>query len=312
LRFLAVLGAGLALDLGTEHGPAVLKLFRHLLIAIVELLAPRVRLALVVAAKIETAARSATCLGRLARTDSPVLARECNWGQRVIAAECGKHGWTVSPRTVAKYRPRNLDRNRGQSWSTFLHNHLSQVWACDFFTIVSLRFRVLYGFVILALERRAIVHVGVTEHPTAHWTAQRVVEAIGDRPPPRFLLHDRDSIYGEEFRWRVRGLGMRELVTPPRSPTANAYCERVVGTLRCDCLDHLLLWDECQAERLLCEYVHYYDGRPHRGLRLQPPAGRNWLAPARPPPTNLVLGLPILGGLHHRYGTTESVSRIAG
>jgi transposase InsO family protein len=104
--------------------------------------------------------------------------------------------------------------------------------------------------VVVALERRAIVHVGVTDHPTADWTAQRVVEAVGAHEPPRFLLHDRDAIYGESFGQRVRGLGVRELVTPPRSPTANAYCERVVGTLRRDCLDHLLVWDDRQAERL--------------------------------------------------------------
>jgi transposase InsO family protein len=234
------------------------------------------------------------------------------WGQKVIASECGKLGWTISPRTVAKYRPRHLDRGRGQSWSTFLRNHLTQVWACDFFTIVSVRFRVLYAFVILSLERRNIVHVGVTEHPTAAWAAQRVVEAIGDRAPPRFLLHDRDMIYGGEFRRRVRRLGVRELVTPPRSPKANAYCERVVGTLRRDCLDHLLVWNERQAERLLREYVRYYDGRPHRGLSLQPPAGRNWLGPARPSQTAHVRGMPILGGLHHRYGTLPHLARLVG
>jgi transposase InsO family protein len=174
------------------------------------------------------------------------------------------------------------------------------------------RFRVLHAFVILSLERRQIVHVGVTEHPTAFWAAQRVVEAIGDRLPPRFLLHDRDGIYGDVFRCRVRGLGVRELVTPPRAPKTNAYCERVVGTLRRDCLDHVLVWDERQAERLLREYVRYYHGRPHRGLRLQPPAGQNWLAPARPPPTARVRGIPILGGLHHRHGTALAAARLAG
>jgi transposase InsO family protein len=108
-----------------------------------------------------------------------------------------------------------------------------------------------------SFQRREIVHVGVTEHPTAEWAAQRVVEAIGERAPPRFFLHDRDSIYGGAFRRRVSGLDVRELVTPPRAPTANAYCERVVGTLRRDCLDHVLVWDERQAERLLREYVHF-------------------------------------------------------
>jgi transposase InsO family protein len=148
------------------------------------------------------------------------------------------------------------------------------------------------------------MHVGVTAHPTAEWAAQRVVEAVrDDRTPPRFLLHDRDSVYGRSFRDHVSGLDIRELLPPPRTPTANAYCERVVGTLRRDCLDHLLVWDERQAERLLREYAHYYHGRPHRGLRLQPPAGQKWLPPAQPPLSLFVHGTPILGGLHHRYGT---------
>ena len=165
--------------------------------------------------------------------------------------------------------------------------------------------------VMLALERRTIVHIGVTRHPTAEWSAQRVAEAIGDRTP-RFLLHDRDSVYGEAFRRRVGGLGVRELITPARAPTANAYCERVIGTIRRDCLDHLLVWDECQAERLLREYVSYHDGRPHRGLHLQVPAGGNWLAPARLPPTTAVRGIPILGGLDHRYGVAPDDARLPG
>jgi transposase InsO family protein len=234
------------------------------------------------------------------------------WGQTVIAAECAKLGWTVSARTAAKYRPHNLDRQRGQMWRKFVRNHLSQIWACDFFAIVSLRFHLLYCFVILALERRTIVHIGVTEHPTAEWTAQRVVEAIGDGAAPRFLLHDRDCIYGEAFRRRVKGLGVRELITPPRAPTANAYCERVIGTIRRDCLDHMLVWNERHAERLLWEYARYYEGRPHRSLRLQPPAGQNWLAPARPPPMAFIRGVAVLGGLHHRYGVMPGDARLAG
>lgn len=126
------------------------------------------------------------------------------------------------------------------------------------------------------------------------------------------LLLPRARLAAEAFRRRVSGLGVRELVTPPRSPMANAYCERVVGTLRRDCLDHLLVRDARQAERLLREYARYYDGRPHRGLRLQPPAGRHWPAPARPPPTISVRGLPILGGLHHRYGTALDGARLIG
>jgi hypothetical protein len=139
------------------------------------------------------------------------------WGENRIAGELAKLGWRVSPRTVAKYRPKHLQRGRGQSWGTFLRDHASQAWACDFFTVVTVHFRTLYGFVVTSLERRRIVHVGVTAHPTGAWVAQRMIEAVGDTPP-RYLLHDRDSIYDACFRARLRGLGVRCLLSPPRAP----------------------------------------------------------------------------------------------
>ena len=155
------------------------------------------------------------------------------WGEDRIAAELAKIGYSVDSRTIAKYRPSGLSRGRGQRWTTFIHNHLDQTWACDFFVVVTARFRVLYVFVVLSLGRRRVVHVGVTDHPTAAWTAQHMVEAAADADfAPRFLLRDRDSIYGANFRRRVRGLGTRVLLTPPRTPQANSFVERVIGTLR--------------------------------------------------------------------------------
>jgi putative transposase len=221
------------------------------------------------------------------------------WGENRIAGELAKLGWRVSPRTVAKYRPKLLGRGRGQSWSTFLRNHASQIWACDFFTVVTVHFQTLYAFVVTSLDRREIVHVGVTAHPTGVWVAQRMVEAVGDAPP-RYLLHDRDCIYDARFRVRLRGLGVRRLLSPPRAPTANAICERLVGTLRRD-LDHVLVFSERHAERILREYVRYYHGRPHRSLRAQPPAGARWLAPKQPAKSHDLTATPVLGGLHHRY-----------
>ena len=145
-------------------------------------------------------------------------------GQQIIAAELAKLGYQISPRTVAKYCPSNLDRQRGQRWTTFIRNHLHETWACDFFVLVTARFRVLYVFVVLSLGRRTIVHAGITEHPTARWAAQRIAEATSDAQQiPRFLVHDRDSIYGADFQRRVRGLGTRLRATPPRAPTANAF-----------------------------------------------------------------------------------------
>jgi len=225
------------------------------------------------------------------------------WGQKIIAAELATLGYQVSPRTVAKYRPAGLDRQRGQRWNTFIRNHLHETWACDFFVLVTARFRVLYVFVVLSLGRRTIVYAAVTEHPSAGWAAQSIVEATADaHRVPRFLIHDRDSIYGADFRRRLRGLGTRLLTTPPRAPKANAFCERVIGTLRRDCFDHFIIKDERHAQRVLHDYVAHYHDRPHRGLRMQPPDGARHLPPPRPPKGTRILATPILGGLHHRYG----------
>jgi putative transposase len=224
------------------------------------------------------------------------------WGQKIIAAELARLGYSVSPRTVAKYRPVGLDRQRGQRWTTFIRNHLHETWACDFFVLVTGRFRVLYVFVVLSLERREIVQAGVTANPSAKWAAQRLVEATADgRQSPRFLVHDRDSIYGAEFRRRVGGLGTRLLATPLRSPKANAYCERVIGTLRRDCFDHLIVRDEQHAGRVLRAYSSFYQGRPHRGLRMQPPDGARHLPPSKPSRPTQIVSISVLGGLHHRY-----------
>jgi putative transposase len=225
------------------------------------------------------------------------------WGEDRIAGELAKLGYRVSPRTVAKYRPAGLRRQRGQRWMTFIRNHLDETWACDFFVIVTARFRVLYVFVVLSLGRRRLVHFGVTARPSAGWAAQCIVEAtaVTDQVP-RFVVHDRDSIYGSQFRSRIRGLGTRLLATPPRTPQANAFCERVIGTLRRDCLDHIIVRDELHAERAIGAYLGYYQGRPHRGLRMQPPDGGRHLAPRRPTRGTRIATTPILGGLHHRYG----------
>jgi putative transposase len=217
-----------------------------------------------------------------------------------IGGELAKLGWRVSPRTVARYRPKHLARGRGQSWRTFLRNHASQLWACDFFTVVTVHFQPSTHSFVISLERRAIVHVGVTAHPTGAWVAQRMVEVVGDESP-RYLLRDRDSIYDARFRARLRGLRVRCLLSPPRAPMANAICERLVGTLRRDCLDHVLVLSERHAERILREYVGYYHGRPHRSLRIQPPMGTRWLAPRRAGTSRELTAIPVLGGLHHRY-----------
>lgn len=225
------------------------------------------------------------------------------WGEDQIAAQLARLGHHVSPPTVGKYRPARLPRGRGQKWSTFVRNHLTQTWACDWFTIVTARFEILYAFVTLDLGRREIVRLAVTSAPSAQFAAQTFVEAVCDRDnqAPRFLIRDRDSIYGAWFSQRVKGCGAKCLLSPPRSPQANAFCERVIGTLRRECLDNIIVRDQRHAERILREYVRYYHGRSHRGLNMQAPMGANWFPPTRPVPARAVCSKPVLGGLHNEY-----------
>ncbi len=142
----------------------------------------------------------------------------------------------------------------------------------------------------------------MTPSPSGQYAAQSFAEAVCDLDhAPRFLIRDRDAIYGVDFRRRVKGFGTRCLVTPPRAPRANAFCEGMIGTLRRDCLDNVIVLDDCHAERILREYARYYCCRPHRGLRMQAPVGGRWLPPMRPVPSKAVRGRPVLGGLHHEY-----------
>jgi len=224
------------------------------------------------------------------------------WGEDVIAAELAKLGHHASPRTVAKYRPANVPRSRGQKWSTFVRNHLGQTWACDWFTIVTLRFQVLYAFVIIDLGRREVVRLGVTPSPSAQYAAQSFVEAVCDRDDraPRFLIQDRDSIYGVDFRRRVKGFGTRCLLTPPRAPTANALCERMIGTLRRSCLDNLIILDDRQAERIL--RVHPLLPRTASSRAWHASAGWRPLATAGATSASEGGVQPaVLGALHHEY-----------
>jgi len=138
-----------------------------------------------------------------------------------------------------------------QSWRTFLQNHLREAIAVDFAVVPTVTFRLLYVFVVLSLERRRLLHVHVTPHPTAAWTAQQMVEALPEETNPRYLIRDRDGIYGAEFRRRVAGLGLHEVPIAPRSPWQNAYAERFIGSLRRECLDHLIVPNEHQASRIL-------------------------------------------------------------
>ena len=219
------------------------------------------------------------------------------WGAPRIRAELRLLGHDVAESTVAKY----MDKPRkppSPTWRTFMANHAGQIAAVDFFTVYTITFRVLYCFVVLRHGRRRIIHVNVAGHPTAAWTAQQIIEAFPYDDAPRFLLRDRDSIYGAVFRRRVRGMGIEEVVTAYRSPWQNAYAERVIGSIRRDCLDHVIISGEGHLRRLLAEYVRYYNGsRTHMSLAGNSPIPRK----VEPPSKGDVVAVPFLGGLHHRY-----------
>jgi transposase InsO family protein len=250
------------------------------------------------------------------------MARENpSWGEERIANELLlKLGLRVSPRTIRKYLPKRLNPGRGkrattQRWQTFVRNHARAIVACDFCVVVTATFRLLYVFVLMEHATRRILHVNVTTHPTAPWTLQQLREAIPADHDYRFLLHDRDSIFSTQLDRSIQNLGLRVLKTPPQSPQANALCERLIGTLRRECLDFVIPLTANHGRRLLAAWIpHYNHGRPHMSLGPgipQPPphlpvplhAHRHHI------PTSLqVVARPILGGLHHEYRLEEKVA----
>jgi len=162
------------------------------------------------------------------------------WRAPRIHGELQKLGIVVSERTVSRIL-RTIKRPPSQTWRTFLQNHLGEIIAVDFFTVPTIRLRVLFVFLMMEPQRRRVIHFGVTEHPTAEWSAQQVVEAFSMRDAKRYLVRDRDSIYGHEFRCRIESLGMKEVITAPRSPWQNAFAERLIGSIRRECLDHVVV-----------------------------------------------------------------------
>jgi len=233
------------------------------------------------------------------------------WGEERIAAELLlKLGLRLSPRTVRKYMPKKpKGRQRtGQRWSTFVRNHAKEIIACDFMTAVTARFQFLYIFVVVEIESRRILHFNVTSHPSAEWTIQQFRETFPWEHDYRWLIHDRDSIFSEALDESVEAMDLKVLKTPRRAPRANAFCERVNGTIRRECLDHVIPLGERHLRRILREWVeHYNRGRPHSSLGPglpDPPA--DLPVPLQPERHQLPDGArvdrkPVLGGLHHEY-----------
>jgi len=219
------------------------------------------------------------------------------WGSPRIVGELRKIGIDVAKSTVERYMVRR-PRPASPTWKAFLRNHVNDLVSIDFFVVPTIRFRLLFVFLVLATDRRRIVHFNVTEHPSAEWTAQQVVQAFPWDDTPRYLLRDRDSIYGAPFRQRVRNVGIQQILISHHCPWQNPYVERLIGSIRRECLDHVIVLGEDHLRKVLRRYFAYYHrSRTHLSLEMDAPDGRQ----VQPPDRGDVVAFPEVGSLHHRY-----------
>jgi transposase InsO family protein len=232
------------------------------------------------------------------------------WGAERIRGELLKLNIKVAKRTIQKYmrQVRTTAAPTGQTWNTFLKNHANEIWACDFLPITNLFFKQIYAFFIVEHGSRKVVHFGVTSHPTQQWVTQQFKEATPFDHKPKYLIRDRDSRFGHHFDAVAKASGIEVLKTAYRTPKMNAICERFLGSVRRECLDHLFVFSERQLGRVLKEYVLYFNQqRPHQGIKQAVPALAMTPAPITQDKSNVeplrgkVIALPILGGLHHSY-----------
>jgi putative transposase len=224
------------------------------------------------------------------------------WGADRIRGELLKVGITVAKRTIQRHmRQARPSPPCGQTWATFLRNHAKNIWACDFVQLADVWFRPLFAFVVTALGSRRIVHVGVTRTPTDGWVAQQLREATPFGAAPQYLIRDNDAQYGPRFDAVAAGTGIALLRTPVRAPRANAICERLIGSLRRECLDHILPVSEAHLRRVLHEYTQYFNqSRPHQGIDQRVPEPRENRECSTGTAAE-ILAFPVLGGLHHAY-----------
>jgi len=218
------------------------------------------------------------------------------WGAPRVHGELLKLGFEISERTVSRLMPKK-ERKRTQTWMTFLRNHVGQLVSVDFFTVATIRLRVLYVFIVLAHDRRRILHFNVTEHPTAVWAAQQIIEAFPEDTAQHYMVRDRDGIYGEYFKARVEGIGIEQIRISPRSPWQNCYVERI-GSIRRECLNHVIVINDNHLRRLLKEYFRYYhESRTHLSLDKDAPHSRA----VQSNKSEHIIQISQVGGLHHRY-----------
>jgi putative transposase len=250
-----------------------------------------------------------TRMGRAGKPGRPLISEEIRelirkvsganplWGTPRIVGELGKLGIKVAKSTVDKYRVRS-GKTPSPTWKAFLKNHVNDLVSIDFCIVPTIRFKLLFVLVVLAHSRRKVLHFNVTENPTAQWTGQQIVEAFPWDRAPKYLLRDRDAIYGSAFQRRVKSMGIEQVLSTPRSPWQNPFVERLIGTLRHDCLDHLIVLNERHLRHIVARYLDYYhDWRTHLSLSMDAPNPRR----VHPPEQGRVVQFPDIGGLHHHY-----------
>ena len=219
------------------------------------------------------------------------------WGAPRIHGELLKLGIDIGETSVSKYLVRHR-KPPSQTWRTFLENHIQSLVSVDFFTVPTIRFQILFVFLVLAHERRRIVHFAVTAHPTAEWTAHQLREAFPWDSAPRYLLRDRDRIFGHHFVEQLKAMGIKQVLSAPRSPWQRAYIERVIGSIRRECLDHVIIFNEESLRRHLGSFIGYYHRtRTHLALHKDTPEPRS----VQPPEAGRIVSVAQVGGLHHRY-----------
>jgi len=218
------------------------------------------------------------------------------WGVPRIHGELLKLGFRISQSTVLRYMPKGNCRTTGQRWKTFLKNYSREIFSVDFFTVATVNFKRIYVLVFLDHYRRKIIHFNITSNPTSLWTAQQLRNSLFNREPPKYIIRDRDSIFGNAFNETLRNFGIKQIVTQYHSPWQNGYVERVIGSIRRECLDHLIIFNENHLRNVLREYVSYYNKyRTHLGLNKDSPESKSIQCNGEIEKT------PMVNGLHHYY-----------
>jgi putative transposase len=220
------------------------------------------------------------------------------WRAPRIHGELLKLGIEISERSVSRFMPKRQRKPPSQTWCTFLDNYFGSLASIDYFTVPTATFRVLLVFLVSRLDRRRVVHFNITEFPSVAWTAQQIIEAFPEDTAPKPMIRHRDGIYGDHFRHRVGNMGIEEALTAPRSPWQNPYAERLGGSLRRECLDHVIVLSESHLHRIIKSYFAYYHkGRTHLSLGKDSPEPRA----VQPPSMGDIGEISDVGGLHHRH-----------